>query len=105
MRTHVSADAAVDAVGGHLEVFLAFQQEAHLGIYVRSLEEFPMLLAFLLSDWFMPPALLPQVGRYAFKAFGNVLVHLHLFVHVEVGQPVVNHDHGSDIVEGIVGPA
>ena len=34
----------------------------------------------------------------------DVLVHARLLVHVEIGQPVVDHLHGVDVVEGVSSP-
>lgn len=58
-----------------------------------------MLLPFQFRYRLVPVALFAEVGRDAFQAFGDVFVYLDLLVHVEIGEPVVYHDHRGDIVE------
>ena len=48
-----------------------------------------------------PPA---DVRRYLLQIFRDTLVHLHLLVHIEIGQPVIHHYDSADIVEHMAAP-
>lgn len=99
MRTNRYTGSATDAGVGYGKVILTFQNEAGIGINSRPFQKSLMLFALFLRDRFVPMFLFGNPGAYFFKFFRDVFVNQYLFVHVEIGQPVVNHFYCVDIVE------
>ncbi len=85
-RTHVRTHSAADAGVGYGKAFLAFHQKAHFGVETAALHKTPMLLPLLFRHRLMPMSSGGDIGGYLFKVFRNMLVHLDLLVHIEVGQ-------------------
>lgn len=103
VRTYVGAHAAAYARVGGGEALGAVPGEAFFGVYACRRDKALVLLPLFLRDRFYPAAPCRDVGGYAGEAFWYVLVYFYLLVHVEVGQPVVDHNHRCDVVEGIAG--
>ena len=99
MRTNRYTGSATDAGVGYGKVILTFQNEAGIGINSRPFQKSLMLFALFLRDRFVPMFLFGNPGAYFFKFFRDVFVNQYLLVHVEIGQPVVNHFYCVDIVE------
>lgn len=89
-RTHIGTDAAIDTGVCHGETFFALHQEPHFRIELSPLHESLVHLPFLLRYRFvpMPPSI--DVRRYLLQILRDMLIHLDLLVHVEIGQPIIH---------------
>lgn len=97
LRTNMGAYSAPDTVVMDYEFLLASLHKRSRA--ARPLHEIIMYLSFFLGDRFMPVLLFSKFRFYTGQVLRNLLVDLHLLVHVEVGQPVVNHYNGGDVIE------
>lgn len=98
-RTDIRTNATTDATVGNDKVLLALLQETHFGIKPRVRHKSSVLLALLLVHGLHPMLPLADVVLYGGEVLGDMLVHLHLLVHVEVGQPAVHHYQRADVGE------
>lgn len=98
-RTYFCTNGTADTRVCHLKISFASFQESYFGVKTGKGHKAIVVTVIFRSGGLYLFPLFQQISLYLLHLFGDVLIHLHLLVHVKIGKPVVHHNEGVDIVE------